>query len=183
MLESAFTWAWGREEQIVTTDGNSALSPGQHNYKCYENTEDHEIRGGKYQIKHYFFFNRQGLQGKATGIYGRFNKVNRKKFPPLLVLMTLLRVVCSPQPSLPEMPVGCFSSTFSHFILQNSQVSRTEKKLVIIVMYIICSYFYIFSLKREAFWEVFSHSSETEFLNTTDIWARWFFVGGLSCAS
>lgn len=35
-------------------------------------------------------------------------------------------------------------------------------------MYIIHSYFYIFSLKREAFWEVFSHSSETGFLNTID---------------
>lgn len=46
MPESAFAWAWGREEQTATTDGNSAPTrKSTINYKRYENTGAREIRG------------------------------------------------------------------------------------------------------------------------------------------
>lgn len=94
---SAFTWAWRRGRQTVTTDGNSAPSTGKHNYKCYENTGAHEIRK-KSVLKSAILKkkNRQDLQGKAAGIYCRFNQVNLigKPSPPPLVLMTLFIMGC-----------------------------------------------------------------------------------------
>ena len=74
MLKSAFTWAWRRGKQTVSTDGNSALSTGKHNYKCYENTGAHEIRGKSVPktiilFLIFFFFTDKAFKGKRSNLW------------------------------------------------------------------------------------------------------------------
>lgn len=148
MPESALTWAWG----------------AHHNYRwefCTKHWKSSIInvmktlglmKLGRGNVTWSTIFHRQGLQGKAVGIYGRFNeaKLTGKKFPPLLVLVMLLWFVCPPLPSLLERSMCYFSSSYLPFYSAKLAGFPEPNKLVLIVISIQYEYFYILVWKEKS---------------------------------